>query len=56
MVQRSLFGISTGTLCDCVVFGEPLTAPVLSSDPRHVKVRQTRSLLTPPPLPPDLLI
>lgn len=55
MVPGSLFGISTGTLCDCVVFGEPLTAPVLSSSPRLGKVRQALSLLIPPPLP-SLLI
>lgn len=35
-----LFGTGTGTLCDCVVFGEPLTTPVLSSSSRLGKVRQ----------------
>lgn len=46
-----LFGTGTGTLCDCVVFGEPLTAPVLSSSSRLGKVRQG-----PPSSPPSLLI
>lgn len=52
---EELFGISTGTLCDCVVFGEPLTAPMFSSSSRLGKVRQTLSLLSPPP-PSNLLI
>lgn len=43
-----LFGTNTRTLCDCVVFGEPLTAPVLSSVSRLGKVRQAPSLLNPP--------
>lgn len=49
-------GISTGTLCDCVVFGEPLTAPALSSSSRLGKVRQALSLLNPPTPPPTNLL
>ncbi|KAF3692320.1 hypothetical protein EXN66_Car007996 [Channa argus] len=48
MVLRGLFGTSTGTHCNCVVFGEPLTAPVLLSSSRLGKVRQPLSLLNPP--------
>lgn len=47
MVLRGMFGNCTGTLCDCVVFGEPLTAPVLSSSSRLGKARQALSLPAP---------